>query len=53
MARVVYGAADPRSGYTSLTRPDRPALHPSTRVEGGLMADECVALMRSFFASKR
>jgi tRNA(adenine34) deaminase len=53
MARVVYGAADPRRGYTSLTRPDRPALHPSTRVEGGLMADECVALMRSFFASKR
>jgi tRNA(adenine34) deaminase len=53
MARVVYGAADPRRGYTTLTRPDRPALHPSTRVEGGLMADECVALMRSFFASKR
>jgi tRNA(adenine34) deaminase len=53
LARVVYGAADPRRGYTTLTRTDRPILHPSTAVRSGVLADECTALMRTFFASKR
>lgn len=53
VSRVVYGASDPRRGYTVLTRADRPALHPSTEVRSGVLADEAISLMRSFFSLKR
>lgn len=50
LGRLVYGAADPKRGY-SLIAPN--ALHPKTEVVSGVMADECSALMKSFFAVKR
>ncbi len=53
VSRVVYGADDPRRGYRSLVRPDRPALHPSTQVTSGLLADEALSMLRRFFARKR
>lgn len=53
IGRVVYGAADPRRGYTSLTRSDRPILHPDTQIIRGVLADEALALLRSFFALLR
>ncbi len=53
VARVVWGADDPRRGFSTLTRPDRPALHPKTEICRGLLADECLALVRQFFASRR
>lgn len=53
VSRVVYGADDPRRGYRSLVRQDRPALHPSTVVTSGLLADEALSLIRNFFARKR
>lgn len=53
VGRLVYGASDPRRGYLSLTRPDCAVLHPATKVEGGLLADEALMLIRSFFAGKR
>ncbi|MDE7388390.1 MAG: nucleoside deaminase [Muribaculaceae bacterium] len=53
IGRVVYGADDPRRGYRGLTRADRPALHPSTQVVGGLLADEALSLLRSLFNSRR
>lgn len=53
LGRVVWGADDPRRGYLSLVRADRPILHPSTRTASGVMADDCLALLRRFFASKR
>lgn len=53
VSRLVYGASDPRRGYLSLTRPDRPALHPATKVEGGLLADTALTLLRDFFNAKR
>ncbi len=38
IGRLVYGAADPRRGYTVLTRgADRPVLHPSTVVRSGVL----------------
>jgi len=53
--RVVYAAADPRSGalgsVTDLGRLQGLNHHP--RVEGGLMADQSAELLRSFFASRR
>ncbi len=49
VSRVVYGAADPRRGYLGLTRTDRPILHPSTQLLGGVLADEALSLLRRFF----
>ncbi len=52
IGRIVYGAPDDKRGYRSFT-PIRPPFHPRAQVIGGLMADECAALMRQFFASRR
>lgn len=48
--RIVYGAADPRRGY-SLFSP--PLLHPRTQVTSGILAEECSSLMKEFFKEKR
>ena len=48
--RIVYGAPDPRRGY-SLYSPS--LLHPATVAEGGVLLDECSSLMVEFFKSKR
>lgn len=53
--RVVYGAPDPKTGAAGsvidLFADDR--LNHHTAVEGGLMAETCGALLRSFFAERR
>ena len=48
--RIVYGAADPRRGY-SLFSPS--LLHPRTETRSGVLAGECSALLLEFFRSKR
>lgn len=50
VGRIVYGAADPKRGYSLLTGP---VLHPKTEVVGGVLADECEALIKEFFKRKR
>ena len=50
LGRLVYGAPEPKRGY-SVYAPD--ALHPKTQVTGGVLADECGALMKDFFKGKR
>ena len=50
ISRIVYGAPDPRRGY-SLFQPS--LLHPKTEVTGGILQEECSALMVEFFKSKR
>lgn len=50
VSRVVYGAADPKRGF-QLYAPR--ALHPRCTVQGGVMQDECAALVRDFFKNKR
>lgn len=50
MGRVVYGAADPKRGF-SVFAPK--AMHPKTEVVSGILADECGALMKEFFRRKR
>ncbi len=55
LARVVYGAADPKTGAAgSVLNPftDRRLNH-QTVLEGGLMATECSALLQRFFHDKR
>lgn len=48
--RLVFGAADEKRGYQ---RYAPQALHPKTEVVQGVMADECAALMKHFFAARR
>ena len=50
VGRIVYGARDPKRGYSLLTGP---VLHPKTEVIGGVLADECEQLMKEFFKQKR
>jgi tRNA(adenine34) deaminase len=55
LARVVYGAPDPRAGavesrYRLL---DDPRLNHRVEALGGVLADECGALLREFFETKR
>lgn len=50
ISRVVYGASDPKRGYSRFT--DRP-FHPRTTVTAGVLADECAALVTDFFRAKR
>ncbi|MBQ7576452.1 MAG: nucleoside deaminase [Bacteroidales bacterium] len=50
VGRIVYGAADPRRGYSLFTPP---LLHPRTQVTAGILSDECSALMKEFFKEKR
>ena len=45
VGRIVYGAPDPRRGYS--------LFHPKTEVTGGILQEECSALMVEFFKSKR
>ena len=50
VGRIVYGAGDPKRGYSLLTGP---VLHPKTTVTGGVLEAECTALMKEFFKQKR
>lgn len=50
LPRIVYGASDPRRGYSAFTL--RP-FHPRATVTSGVLADECASLMKSFFAKRR
>jgi tRNA(adenine34) deaminase len=43
VARTVFGAADPK----------KLVLKSSVRIEGGVMAEECGAILSSFFAARR
>ena len=48
--RVVYGASEEKYGFT-VKSPN--ALLEKTEVVSGVLADECAALMKEFFKSKR
>ncbi|MBK6472358.1 MAG: tRNA adenosine(34) deaminase TadA [Betaproteobacteria bacterium] len=53
--RVVFGAADPKTGAAGsvLNLFDEPQLNHHTEVQGGLLAEACSDLLRSFFAERR
>lgn len=50
IGRVVYGCPDPKRGFTLFTPS---LLHPRTRVDSGVLAEECSGLVSEFFRSKR
>ena len=50
VSKVVYGASEEKEGFTKKAPY---AMHPKTEVVGGIVADECAALMKDFFKQKR
>lgn len=50
VSRIVYGASDPKRGYTQFSPT---LLHPRTEVATGILANESEALLKDFFKSKR
>lgn len=51
IGRIVYGAPDSKRGYSTFTC--RQPFHPRATVTSGVLAEECAALMQSFFISRR
>ena len=53
--RVVFGTADPKAGAAGSVMDllAHPQLNHRPGVHGGLLADECAALLRAFFAARR
>ena len=50
VARIVFGVPDEKRGLHCF----QPSLlHPRTKLTGGVLAEECAALMQAFFQSKR
>lgn len=52
IGRVIYGADDEKNGYRKTTGINWP-FHPKTELVRGVMKDECAALMKEFFRSRR
>ena len=50
IARIVYGAADEKNGYSSKTQWP---FHPKTELTKGVLSDECATLMKNFFKARR
>jgi tRNA(adenine34) deaminase len=50
ISRIVFGAYDTQRGFTRI---NQTLTHPKTEFIGGIKAEECGALVRDFFKSKR
>lgn len=48
--RIVYGAKDGKYGFS---RSQMPLMHPSTKIEQGILETECKELLQSFFKKLR
>lgn len=46
LGRLVYGASDPKRGYTQVASP---LLHPKTQVTTGVLESECSQILTEFF----
>ena len=55
LKRVVFGAKEPRMGAAGSVHNvfGIQSLNPQTQVQGGVLADECAALMQAFFKARR
>ena len=55
MRRVIFGCSDPRSGAAggTINLLQLPGLNHHCEIASGVLGDECVRLLQSFFQSKR
>jgi tRNA(adenine34) deaminase len=55
VARIVYGAADPKTGACGsvFELSSSPQLNHRIEVIGGVLAEESAALLKKFFAARR
>jgi tRNA(adenine34) deaminase len=55
LQRVVFGAADPKTGAAGsvVNLFDQPKLNHQTRLQGGVLAQECGELLQAFFRRRR
>jgi tRNA(adenine34) deaminase len=55
ISRVIFGARDPKTGACGsvVDLPSVEALNHHARFEGGVLAQECGALLKKFFAERR
>ena len=55
LAKVVYGATDPKTGACGsvVNLFEQEQLNHHTEVAGGVLADDCGAMLKSFFAARR
>ena len=55
VARVVYGCTEPKAGVVESAEAffSKPFLNHITTTEGGVLAEECSAVMTAFFARRR
>lgn len=52
IGEIVFGAKDDKNSYRRCTAENLP-FHPKTSVRGGILSDECAALIKEFFKNKR
>ncbi|MCY7291382.1 MAG: nucleoside deaminase [Ferruginibacter sp.] len=52
IGKVVFGAPDDKNSYRKYTGDVNP-FHPKTIIVGGVLQEECAALMKEFFNNKR
>ncbi len=55
VARVVFGAYDPKAGAlgSAIDLGDSPAFNHRFEIQGGVLSDQCGALLREFFEQRR
>ena len=53
IGRVVYGADDPKRGYTALGEAGKKIFHPKTEIRSHVLSEECATLLQDFFKQKR
>lgn len=53
IGRIVYGASDPKRGFTKFCKEGVSPLHPKTIVTSGVMQEETAEIMKDFFKKKR
>jgi len=55
IARLVFGATEPKAGaaVSTMRAPEHPALNHRIEVQGGVLEDECRALIQEFFRGRR
>ena len=52
IGQIVFGAYDDKNSYRRVAGENNP-FHPKTNLVGGILQEECAALMKSFFAARR